>query len=281
MLNGAKPVSRQRRLGRIMPQAAARSGVAALEFALVAPVMAIMFFGTLDICRAYIAWQEVNNTAEAVVQEAEKLAINSGSTTTQLTATQMQAAMSVIYVEMPGLDFGKGDGLLGQGAFTVTLSEVDFAPLCGTATLTGTCTAQTPQTLWSSWLIEGGPYLNNTSTTAGPVTAPFYRNCGQLIPTSQFPYNNKTQLLDMVTPTTTLSGGNTTLTLVPQLVADVRFVFVPTFHVFVQNITFWASATLPAPLGGTAQEVTFSGPPLPGNSSPSNPESCPAPPQPS
>lgn len=262
-----------------------RRGVAALEFALVAPVMAIMFFGTLDICRAYIAWQEVNNTAEAVVQEAEKLAITSGSATTQLTATQMQAAMSVIYVEMPGLDFGRGDGLLGTGSFAVTLSEVDFAPLCGTATLTGNCTAQTPQTLWSSWLTEGGPELNKTPPMSpGPADAKLYRECGPLNPTSQFP-NDKTQLLDMITPATTLSGSNATVTLVPQLVADVRYVFVPTFRVFVHNIVFWASATLPAPLGSTSQEVVFSGAPLagtgtgPGN--PFNPESCQAPPQPS
>jgi len=258
------------------------SGVAAMEFALVAPVMAIMFFGTLDICRAYIAWQEVNQTAEAVVQAAEKLAIVQGATTTQLNATQMQVAMSVIYVEMPGLDYGNGDGLLGTGAFAVTLSEVDFTPLCATTTITGNCTAQTPQTLWSSWLTEGGFELNNTSplTTPGPVTAPFNRACGPLVPTSQFP-NDNTQLLDMITPTAMLAGGATNVTLVPQLVADVRFVFVPTFAVFVSKITFWASATLPAPLGGTSQEVSFN--PSAGTSNPAGTlevVTCEAPPQP-
>jgi hypothetical protein len=246
-----------------------RRGVAALEFALVAPVMAIMFFGTLDICRAYIAWQEVNNAAEAVVQAAEKLAITPGSPTTQLNATQMQAAMSVIYVEMPGLDYGRGRGLLGRGTFAITLSEVDFAPLCATTTLTAKCPAQTPQTLWSTWLTEGGPYIN----LAPPLDTPFTRACGPLIPSSQFP-NNKNQLLYMITPTATLTGG-VNVTLVPQLVADVRFVFKPTFHVFVSQITFWASATLPAPLGGTSQEVSFD--PSAGTA---NVVPCAAPPQP-
>jgi len=274
-------MSRRSPLAGVTPRAiAARRGVAALEFALVAPVMAIMFFGTLDICRAYIAWQEVNDAAEAVVQEAEKLAITSGSTTTQLTATQMQAAMSVIYVEMPGLDYGKGDGLLGRGAFTVTLSEVDFTPLCATTTITGNCTAQTPQTLWSSWLTEGDFELNNTSpqTTPGPVSAPFNRACGALIPKPQFP-NDSHQLQEMIVPIATPAGGSATVTLPPQLVADVQFVFVPTFNVFVHQITFWASATLPAPLGSTSQEVSFSGPPLTAN--PANPLQCTTPSQPS
>jgi hypothetical protein len=244
-------------------------GVAALEFALVAPVMIIMFFGTLDICRAYIAWQEVNNTAEAVVQAAEKLAVTQGATTTQLNATQMQAAMSVIYVEMPGLDYGNGDGLLGKGRFSVTLSEVDFAPLCAT---TAGCAPQAPQTLWSGWLTEGGPYLNLTSSKADML----YRDCMPLIPVASFP-DDDTQLTVMVTPTSALAPGRGIgVTLVPQLVADVQFRFIPTIGAFVTKpIWFRASATLPAPLGGTSQEVSFD--PSAGTD---NVKQCPAPPQP-
>ncbi len=246
--------------------AAATRGVAALEFALVAPVMAIMFFGTLDICRAYIAWQEVNDAAEAIVQAAEKLSITANSPTTQLTAAQMQAAMSTIYVEMPGLDYGNGDGLLGTGQFTAILSEVDFVPLCNT---TANCAPQTPQTLWSSWLTEGGsspPLMQSTAQF------PLYRACS-LTAVPSFP-NDDTRLLDMITPTKTnvANGANTTMTLVPQLVADVRFTFIPTFHVFVPQIVFWASATLPAPLGSTSQEVTFNGTAAGGN-----PQICPEP----
>jgi hypothetical protein len=244
-------------------------GVAALEFALVAPVMIIMFFGTLDICRAYIAWQEVNNTAEAVVQAAEKLAVTQGATTTQLNVTQMQAAMSVIYVQMPGLDYGNGDGLLGQGRFAVTLSEVDFAPLCNT---TAGCAPQAPQTLWSGWLTEGGPFLDQTSSKNNKL----FRDCERLIPVASFP-DDDTQLTVMVTPTLAQApgGGGTGVTLVPQLVADVQFTFKPTLGAFVPQIVFRASATLPAPLGGTAQEVTFD------NSAGSdNIKLCPAPPPP-
>jgi hypothetical protein len=254
-------------MSRRNPLAHATRGVAALEFALVAPVMAIMFFGTLDICRAYLAWQEVNNAAEAIVQAAEKLSITANSPTTQLTAAQMQAAMSTIYVEMPGLDYGKGDGLLGAGQFTAILSEVDFVPLCNTTT---NCPPQTPQTLWSSWLTEG---VSSPPLMQSTAKFPLYRACGALNAVPKFP-NDDTQLLDMLTPTKTQvpNGGNTTMTMVPQLVADVRFTFIPTFHVFVPQIVFWASATLPAPLGSTSQEVTFSG-----NAVGANPQTCPEP----
>jgi hypothetical protein len=265
------PIALGRLVACALPQAAARRGVAALEFALVAPVMAIMFFGTLDICRAYLAWQEVNDAAEAIVQAAEKLSITANSPTTQLTAAQMQAAMSSIYVEMPGLDYGFGDGLLGTGQFTAILSEVDFAPLCAT---TANCAPQTPQTLWSSWLTEGGSSPPLMLSTA---QFPLYRACGPLTPVARFP-NDDTQLTTMITPTKTqiANGGSAGITLVPQLVADVRFTFIPTFHVFVPQVVFWASASLPAPLGPTSQEVTFSGTPVG-----SNPQVCPAPAQPS
>jgi Flp pilus assembly protein TadG len=238
-----------------------RRAMAAMEFALVAPVMGIIFIGALNICRAYIAWEEVNNAAEAVVQAAEKLAEdeakNSTTGTPQLSYTDMQAAMSTIYVEMPGLDYGKGDGLLGQGAFAVTLSEVDYSPRCAN---TSGCAAQTPQTLWSSYLAEGGNYLDQINGTLSQVTSPtgqLYRSCGTLVASATFP-NNQAQLLYMVSPMATPAlFGPFTMTMAPQLVADVRFVFKPTPNPFIKSIVFWASSTLPAPIGGPSQEVAY------------------------
>jgi Flp pilus assembly protein TadG len=240
-----------------------RRAIAAMEFALVAPVMGILFLGALNICRAYIAWEEVNNAAEAIVQAAEKLAENeaknSSDGTPQLNYTDMQAAMSTIYVQMPGLDFGKGDGLLGTGAFAVTLSEVDYSPRCTTTSGSG-CTAQTPQTLWSSYFTEGGSTLDQTNGTISLVTSPtgqLYRSCGTLIASASFP-NNGAQLLYMVSPMATPAiFGPFTMVMAPQLVADVRFVFKPTPNPFIKSIVFWASSTLPAPVGGPAQEVIY------------------------
>ncbi len=230
--------------------------VAALEFALIAPVIATIFIGTLDIARAYIAWEEVNNAAGAIVQAAEKISASGGGGTAQLTYTQMQAAMSTIYVEMPGLDYGKGDGLLGKGAFAVTLSEVDYSPKCAT---TSGCQSQTPSTLWSSYLAEGGTTLDQTPT----AQAPLLRACGALTPVGFLP-NDSTQLQKFPTPTMdwnyytgASSTPSTQLTLVPQLIADVQFTFIPSLPGLIPNLVFRASATLPAPVGGTKQEVAF------------------------
>jgi Flp pilus assembly protein TadG len=240
----------------------AERGVAAMEFALIAPVMAIILFGALDVGRAYIAWQEVNYTAEAIVQVAEKLsALSTNTTIPSLTQTQMQAAMSSIYAQMPGLDYGKADGWLGKGGFAVTLSDVVFLTSNGTAapcTTTTNCPTQTPYTYWSSYLQEGGPALNQPPATP---SAQLLRACyTELTPVSAFP-NDATQLTVMPSPdlATGVASTNTSLVLTPQLVADVSFTFYPFFAVFLPSagITFRASAVLPTPVGGLAQPVYF------------------------
>ncbi len=243
---------RQSRLIRLLRDNGRRGrrGVAAMEFAMVAPVMVTLFFGTVDVSRAFIAWAEVNNAASAIAEAGEKLSVKTANSLTKLNYTQIQAAMSTIYAQMPGLDYGKGDGFLGKGGFAVTLSGVIFTPTC--AQTTG-CKTQTPYTMWSSYLAEGGAYLNQISTTANPLT----RACGTLTSVAYFP-NDSTQLTKMIMPTLyTSSFGNVTLTMVPQVVADVRFTFIPTFNIFVHSITFWASATLPSPLGGTDNQISF------------------------
>ncbi len=232
---------------RIVSAARCRRAVAAMEFAMVAPIMVICFFGTVDICRAFIAWAEVNNSAVAIAQAAEKLSVITANSLTKLTTTKMQAAMSTIYAQMPGLDYGNGDGFLGKGSFAVTLSGVVFTPTCYN---TANCPAQAPITIWSSYLSEGGSSLNQTNTVLNPLL----RACGPLTAQPNFP-NNSTQLLVMATPTL-ITGGSANMTMVPQVVADVRFTFIPTFNMFVHAITFWASATLPSPLGGTQNPIS-------------------------
>jgi hypothetical protein len=109
-----------------------------------------------------------------------------------------------------------------------------------------------PQVLWSSYLNEGGAQL---LTPANSKTS-LYRVCGPLNPVAQFP-NNGSQLLDMIDPNM-VAGGVTTLNLIPQVVADVQYVFTPTFPLLSnQSFTFWASASFPAPVGGDDQEIVF------------------------
>jgi Flp pilus assembly protein TadG len=217
-----------------------RRCTAAIEFALIAPVGVTLAFGAFDIVRAYKLWNEVCNAAPMIADSAAKLSVTVGSTTTQLSATQMQNAMSLIYVLMP--DVGLGDGTsTTTSSFAVTLSGVVYSPTCGTAS---GCAAQTPYTAWSSYLSQTG-----VAFAAAPL-----RSCGALTAVSTFP-DDSTQLTKMVS--WKIAAGSGTIPLSPQVVADVRATYVPLFSLFLGTITVWSSAAVPAPLGTTAQQVAF------------------------
>jgi Flp pilus assembly protein TadG len=217
-------------LGR--PRAGSRSGSSGLEFALAAPVVITLMIGVYDLARAYITWQQTCGAAQAIAEAAEKMSYTPGSPVTKLTWTQMQAAMSNAYAEIPGLGLGSG----ASSSFSVTLSEVVFSPTC---TSSSGCSAQTPYVSWSTALAQTGV----------TVPTPALRACGALIAVATFP-DDSTQLTKMVSwsPGPVLS---------PQVVADVSTVFVPTFSRFIGPVTFWSSATMPTPIGGTDQAITY------------------------
>jgi Flp pilus assembly protein TadG len=245
--------------------------VAAMEFALVAPILITLTLATYDLARALLVWQQINNAAEAIAEAAEKIAANNAS---QLTAAQMQNAMSTIYAEVPGLALGNGTGSF-PGSYMVTLSEVVYLPFCTTATPSAAnCTTtgytltnagiQQPYTLWSSYLTEG-----NTNAQGGLMAASpnFLRKCNPggstdnpLISVATFP-DASNELAVMVNPD--LDGAQVAVTLTPQVVADVQYIFVPSFPLYSllskTGFTLWASATMPVPTGGLTQEITYTG----------------------
>ncbi|HTZ69673.1 MAG TPA: TadE family protein [Acetobacteraceae bacterium] len=235
-----------------------RRCVAAMEFALVAPIMALMALGVYDLGRAFVVWEQLNDAAEAIAEAGEKLSITvmNGTPDTYLTQPQMQAAMSTIYAELPGLNWGNGSGSL-TGSFAVTLSSVVYLqPNQLPCTSINNCQPQTPYVLWSDYFTESDSgQLNTTNQQTGPNAYTLWRACGSLLAVPQFP-NNDTQLQYMATPTLPSN-----LPLIPQIVADVRYKFVPAFPmtgVLAPNgITLWASATLPAPIGNLAKAIKF------------------------
>jgi Flp pilus assembly protein TadG len=217
--------------------------VMALEFALVAPVMLTLTMGAVDGARALLIWAEIHNAANAIAQAAEKLAVttnpSTGAVTAELTADQMQQAMSTIYAEIPGLDLGNGNGLF-PGQFAVALGSVTYTPLCTSAS---GCGSQTVTLLWTTYLTVGG-----TKLAQG-----WYRACGSESQVAQLPANNG-RMQEMVSP---VSAGGTAMTLTPQIVADVKYVFTPYFPYFFGSVTFYATATMPAPIGGLSQQITL------------------------
>jgi hypothetical protein len=217
--------------------------VASLEFALIAPIMLTLTLSGIDAARAYLIWAQIHNAANAIAEAAEKMSVTTNTTTgaitTQLTADQMQQAMSTVYAEIPQLNLGNGGGLFPD-SFAVVLSSVTYSPLCAAATNCGT---QTPSVLWSSYLSYGGAslYLG------------FKRPCGNLQSVSRFVDTNG-NINEMISPV--LAGG-TAMTQSPQIVADIAYSFHPFFPFFLGTKQFVATATMPVPIGGLTQVVTF------------------------
>jgi hypothetical protein len=228
---------------------APRRAFASLEFAIVAPIFFIMILGVFDASRALIIWGEAQYAAEAVAESAEKLSWSGNMTETNLTSTQMQNAMSTIYAEMPGLDLGLGTGTF-PGPFSVTLSSIVYSPPCTAPIPTAPgCGPQTPYVYWSSYLTEGGPSLITSPQPGNPLLRP----CGPLTEVAQWTYD-KNELYEMLDPL--LQKGSETVTLPPQVVADIQYTYTPIFSEFIGKVTFWASAAMPVPLGDLTSPIT-------------------------
>ncbi len=231
----------------LRPRGIGRRGIASLEFAVAAPILLAVTLTCVDAARAYLIWAQVHNAANAIAEAAEKMSITTdanGNITTQLTYVQMQQAMSVVYAEIPQLNLANGGGLF-PGNIAVALSSVSYSPLCASA---ANCGTQTPFVVWSSYLDTkyGGPALYKG----------FMRSCGSnaLQSVAQFRDNNG-NINEMPSPV--MVANAKAMTLSPQVVADVVYSFNPYFPFFIGTTQIVASATMPVPIGGLTQVVTF------------------------
>lgn len=229
-----------------------RDGVVALEFAVIAPVLALMLVGAYDVAHSLFVWQQAVTAAEMVVNTANTLAQESESTTTyaNLTPNQATLAMSVIYAVMPWLrnsSFGAN--------YSVTLSAAEFlasenattpgttAYLAWTAPLTATGLSALDSANGAS---APGSYLQSHPRycTGNPATG-----SNQLAAVSQVP-QDITTLQDAPVSNITTPG---TL-----LIADVSYQYNPLFFKFITgSITFWATAVATPVAGSTNQPVDY------------------------
>jgi Flp pilus assembly protein TadG len=224
-----------------------RRAVASLEFAFVAPIMLTLTLSCVDAARAYLIWAQIHEAANAIAEAAAKLSVTTnpttGAITSQLTADQMQQAMSVVFAEIPQLNLGNQTGLFPD-SIAVVLSSISYKPLCAATT---NCGSQLPYVVWSSYLSVGGPAIYQG----------YKRPCGYLQPEAQFLDNNG-NINEMASP---VVAGGKAMTLTPQLVADVVYSFHPFFPLFLGGVQtqtqLVATATMPVPIGGLTQVATF------------------------
>jgi hypothetical protein len=224
-----------------------KHAVASIEFAFIAPIMLTLTLCCIDAARAYLIWAQIHEAANAIAEAATKLSVTTnpttGAITSQLTADQMQQAMSVVFAEIPQLNLGNGGGLFPD-SIAVVLSSVSYKPLCAAA---ANCGSQQAYVVWSSYLSVGG----------SAVYQGYKRPCGYLQAEAQFLDNNG-NINEMASP---VVAGGKAMTLAPQLVADVVYSFHPFFPLFLggaqTQTQFVASATMPVPIGGLTQVATF------------------------
>ncbi len=218
-----------------------RRGTAAVEFALLFPVMVALMFGMTDACLGLVNYRRVTVAAEETALIATELSVQPDNTL-QLTPT---TSPSSLYVAATAI-FGVIPGLKSAGAtqpFSVTVSDIVFVgtPSGCTPSITvasGTlypCTSYTANVAWSVPLstftgqVAAGTYLGLT-TPSVPL-----RQCGLVSQVAQS---------QAATFTSIPTAGMTNLSSV--LVVDVTFRYQPLFtQVFVGPQTFMHTALLP------------------------------------
>ncbi len=200
-----------------------RSGVAALEFGLLAPVLIVLVMGLYDTTNAVIAWWQLSAAAAATARIATTYAATPNNTNV-LSTDQASTASTAVFAVIPALAHGPAS------AFGVTISSVVMAP-----TVPG-CTA-------------GCTYVANTAWSLALQGIAVKRPCGQLaeVPDGT-PSSVGTLPLDAFTAS-------------PLLVVDVTYDFTPMFtQVFGAGLVFMETAYLAMRTGSDAQWVRLTGP---------------------
>ncbi len=160
-----------------------RRSVAALEFALVAPLLVGLLFGVYDLSNALITYEEVYSSAHSMAASLSNEAVQSDGTNS-LTYTQIQQGASMLWAEIPALRSG-----LQDGTKSVTISSVVFentssscTPTANTtsssgAVTTGTQCTYVPVVVWSVAYMGGNSGrvfqtpTNVTATTTNGTTS--------------------------------------------------------------------------------------------------------------
>jgi hypothetical protein len=213
------------RLLVIKPLWHARGGAPAIEFALLAPVMAVLLTGSYDVTQLLIAQRQVTTAAQEIAEIATELSVQRDQSTS-LTIDQAYQAQTAVYGMMPALKSGRD-----TNAFSVTLSAVVFIAIPAGCLSGENCT-----------------YVGNIAwSVALPQGLQVTRPCGvvaQTKPTQQATINDL--------PT----SGMTSMT--SMVVADVSYIYQPLFTRFIGgSITLRRTALMPSRSGKLSKYTLY------------------------
>jgi len=232
--------------------APAKQGVAALEFGLLAPVMALLVVGVFDLSKVAILKEQVWHAAQSIGLSASTLALpTSPGGPNNLTWQNADLSLSAIYAEIPWLAAGiatgnyTATGNLPSGSVLAVLSSVDYRPVSG---CTSNC-AFTPVVQWSKAYVHTG--FVSTSAALRPCGATLV----QAAPGANTdPLNDPKTIATKDVSGTMAKAGITVPD--PFLVADVSLTYTPYFFNFITgkvtlSSTYYATVRTSNPLATT------------------------------
>ena len=200
-----------------------RRGVAALEFALLAPVLIVIAMSLTDVTNAVIAWWQLSSAADAIARIATTYAATNNNSNS-ITTTQAATASTAVFAVVPGLSSAP------LSRYGVTISSIVM-----TATPSN-CTS-------------GCTYVANTAWSVALQGSGAKRPCGVLggVADGQ--------------PSSISTLPADTFTAAPVLVVDVTYDFTPLFtNLFGAGLRFMETAYMAARTGEDTDWIRLTGP---------------------
>jgi len=250
-------------LGKLPRFGRDKSSMAALEFAIVLPLMLLLLAGVYDFSQAAIVRAEVYDAADVMAASASSLAVQQDGSTA-LTYDQVQLVESSIWALIPGLRGGRAQG---QGSpKSITISSVLFFPQlaqsngqpqpCGIGTSTP-CN-YFADVAWSIAYAGGGSgstfQTNLPNQNNNECNVDYSDQSNQVSASTVLSGTNNVSLfrtLNLTSDKSTFQQDGATIQsneagVAPILVVSIQYTYTPLFNLyFLQPYTFWVSGYWP------------------------------------
>jgi hypothetical protein len=230
-----------------------KSSLAALEFAIVLPIMILLLAGVYDFSEAAIIRAEVYNAADTMAASASALAVQQDGSTA-LTYQQVQLVESSIWALMPSLRNGIAQN--SGNPKSITISSVFYFPQLGSPCVfgqTASC-SYIADIAWSEAYTGGttGATFQNNLPTTGCSTVYTSASQSQVSATTNLSGTNNLEFfrtLGISTSTATFTDTGTQQNeagVAPILAVTIQYTYSPLFTFYIlRPFNFWVNAYWP------------------------------------